>query len=67
MYVAGGARGKGTLTFLFSTEKDRGFSATDYQRFVTGIKQAVKEHTVETIGLERFLFLAEEISWNFFS
>ncbi|KAI9573550.1 hypothetical protein HD554DRAFT_2167133 [Boletus coccyginus] len=48
-FKGGGERGKEALTFLFSTAKDRGFSTTDYQTFVTGIKKALLRSVVEII------------------
>ena len=59
MCVAGGDRGKEVLTFLFSTVKNRDFSATNYQKFVTGIRKAFKGSAVETIGSAKILFWAE--------
>lgn len=47
--VTGGERGKEALTFLFSTAKDRGFSTTEYQTFVTGIRKALPRSVVEII------------------
>jgi len=47
--VTGGDRGKEALIFLFSTAKDRSFSTTDYQKFVTGIRKAFRSSAVETI------------------
>ncbi|KAH0832102.1 hypothetical protein J3R83DRAFT_13011 [Lanmaoa asiatica] len=49
-FKGGGERGKEVLAFLFSTAKDRGFTATRYQTFVTGIRKAFLASAVETIG-----------------
>jgi hypothetical protein len=48
--VTGESRSRGVLAFLFSTAKERGFSATDYQKFATGIRKAFPPSVVETVG-----------------
>lgn len=57
--ITGGDRGKEALTFLFSTTQDRGFSITNYQSFVTGIRKAFLNPAVEIIGLAKILSCVE--------
>ncbi|KAG6377143.1 hypothetical protein JVT61DRAFT_1195 [Boletus reticuloceps] len=48
-FKADGDRGREALTFLFPTVKHRGFTHTDYQTFVTGIRRPFKVSAVEII------------------
>ncbi|KIJ17824.1 hypothetical protein PAXINDRAFT_98018 [Paxillus involutus ATCC 200175] len=46
-FKPGGVRYDGKLMFLFSTSKDRGFTSTLYQTFVTDIRKPIR--SVETV------------------
>ncbi|KIK94059.1 hypothetical protein PAXRUDRAFT_828393 [Paxillus rubicundulus Ve08.2h10] len=46
-FKGGGGRSSGRLVFLFSTSKDRGFTPTLYQTFVTDIRKPI--HAVEIV------------------
>jgi hypothetical protein len=50
VFVTGEDGGREVLAFLFSTAEDRGFSAMDCQKLVTGIRKAFPGTAVELTG-----------------